>query len=202
MGSGNAGRDRPVLKQGAGIFTIRQWRRIPGHPERRRKAGFTLVETLLTMLILALSSIGMASGVGLAAREYRKSMVLSETKVLTSSLTDSIRDVLSNATAIDVTDGRDKPKFFARDLKGGKCRLYARDGEIWVGDGTEDPRHNTRLLNSSAYSFYHLKASVGVTYDGGASPPYFRVNLVVQDTERPPSEGRFASSFDVFPLNP
>lgn len=59
-----------------------------------RKAGFTLVEMLVSLLILVLLVVGMGSGLSAATRVYRDSIFESNSAALESTLNDTLGDVL------------------------------------------------------------------------------------------------------------
>ena len=165
-------------------------------------AGFSFVELLVTILILSLASGGMARGVVFAREQYRKSMVLSESKTLCSTLSDVIKDELRNAT--EIADDHGTPVFNSYGYTGKNSRFYALDGEIWIGDPSYDTtapdysKHNKRLISKAAYSAYHLRAKVTVTHESQSDS--FHVELIIQDADR--NSDIVESKFDVFPLNP
>ena len=170
--------------------------------------GLSIAELMVTMLLLTLSSAGMAGGVLFAKEQYRASMVLSESKVLCSTLSDSIRDTLRNATKIQVDETGVLLQFQDKDWRGkDDSRIYivpvgAEYGELWIGDGTDDSENsqsnNKRVVNSTAYSTYHLKARADITYD--PSEELFHVTLTIHDEQK--ANHTVESRFDVFRLNP
>ena len=173
----------------------------------RNHRGLTFAELLITLLILALSSAGMAGGVLFATEQYRASMVLSESKALCSTLSDSIKDALRNATDRPQADSHD-PSFIAKDWRTGHSRIYALNaegkktdyGELWIGDPDADSAesHNKRMVSTAAYSRYNLQAKAQIQYE--AAKNLFHVTLTIRDAQK--ARDVIVSRFDVFCLNP
>ena len=171
----------------------------------RARVGFSLFETMVTLLILSLMSGGVAAGVRFAAEQYRVSMIASESIVLCSTLSDKITDFLRNTDMnpkpSEAEFDANKPMF---NLNNTTIRtIFARDGEIWVGDGepeTGSPSlsSNERLIPKSSYSSFNLKANLTqFSYDTDLK--CFRVKLVIYDVVM--QKDVLTTSFDVFPLN-
>ena len=74
----------------------------------RRKArwrrGYTLAETLITVLLVGIVSMGVATAMAFAGRQYRASLMASDAKVLCSTLTSVIQSELSNTPKIRLAD--------------------------------------------------------------------------------------------------
>lgn len=68
--------------------------------------GYTLVEALATMVIVLLITMGVATGIGFAQRQFGASMTTSESKVLYSTLENAIRNEICYADMV-VYDGSD-----------------------------------------------------------------------------------------------
>ena len=171
----------------------------------RGNRGVSFAELLITLLILSLSSAGMAGGVLFAKEQYRASMVLSESKVLCSTLSDSIKDALRNAT--DIEGNVNDPHFYAKDWRGGKSHIETLNsqgekadyGELWIVGTSDSESNNKRMASSASYSSYHLQAKAAISYV--AEEELFHVTLTIRDAER----GKDVienHSFDVFVLNP
>ena len=175
--------------------------------KRFNSAGFSFAELLVTILILTLVSGGMARGVAFARDQYRKSMILSESKTLCSTLSDIIKDELRNATNYKYEN--DTVLFTSHELNVSDCRFYIPEGteygELWLGlgGGTNDPKNNRRLISTAAYSAHKLKAKVEISCDNqnnATGETVFHVKLEIWDAQK--SEVTVSSEFDVIPLNP
>ena len=73
--------------------------------DKRNRQGFTLAESLLAVLLLALASTGMAVGAAFAARQYTASIAASEAKILSSTLRSAISNELSNGRNFHLENG-------------------------------------------------------------------------------------------------
>ena len=176
--------------------------------KRFNSAGFSFAELLVTILILTLVSGGMARGVAFARDQYRKSMILSESKTLCSTLSDIIKDELRNATNYKYEN--DTVLFTSHDNVS-DCRFYIPEGteygELWLGSDQPGDKqysqHNRRLISTAAYSAYKLKAKVEISCDNqnnATGETVFHVKLEIWDAQK--SEVTVSSEFDVIPLNP
>lgn len=186
----------------------------------RKSVGFSLVETLMAMLILSLASGAMAGGVMFAREQFRKCMILSESKALCSTLSDVLKDQLRNAEmnpvpahvsgAYPVDSAGQAWPFHSRDIAGNGSLIYAKTdsevseyGELWVGDPTKQSKddknftQSKRLISGASYSAYHLKAKVNIVYD--QPEERFRVVLTIRDAIK--NQDTLVSTFDVFRLN-
>ena len=180
---------------------------------RRGRGGYSFAEGLIALMIVLLVTNGMVAGVEFAMREYRESMILSESRVLCSTLTDIINDELSNTPYVN--PGKTPLRYFshafakegkAADGKGvcfismvpnGNSESADGYGEICVGykkdDGSLDGAP-TPVISYSAYSSYHLTAKVEVDCDLEHS--LFHVTLRI----RPPYGEDMVTTFDVLSL--
>ena len=77
--------------------------------KRRGKAGFTLVEMLASVLILALLVVGMGSGMSAAVRVYRDSIFESDSASLAAMLNNSLSDLLRYAEDLVTADKNGGP---------------------------------------------------------------------------------------------
>ena len=76
------------------------------HQLHRRLAnnrGMTLSELLVAMLIMLLVSTGMAQGIQIATVQYKKAMIRSESKILSSTLESIISNELSNTGTVTLS---------------------------------------------------------------------------------------------------
>lgn len=178
----------------------------------RSRGGFTLVETLITLLIFTLVSGAMAAGIRFGVSQYQQAMRLSEAKMLCSTLSAVIRSELANATKVELdTDGTLLGFFSMNYASKNRYPIFysvnddrmepASDGfgELAIGihpDGPGNKEDDKLLINSAAYSSYGLKAKAEVRYD--RTRHLFAVTLVIRSAQ---DSNLVESSFDVFPLN-
>ncbi|MGN0466961.1 MAG: type II secretion system protein [Lachnospiraceae bacterium] len=66
----------------------------------RNQRGFTLVEMLVTLIILGFVTLCVASGITTAIRCYQDLMFQSESRLLISSLNESVKDTLRYASSV------------------------------------------------------------------------------------------------------
>lgn len=172
--------------------------------------GASLGEMMLAVSIMLLASAVVISGIQLGVRQYKRSVILSEEKILASSLSNIVESELANARS--VTLNGDKlatfiPKTYG--LKQSACSFYSvtvaedksmveasasKGGELVLGmKNLDNTITGHLLLSSAAYSKYKLTASIDVTYSANA----FHVLLTIKD----PSGLSTNTTFDVLPLN-
>ena len=90
------------------------------------QSGFTLAETLLTVLILLLVSGIVATGVPVARNVYEKTIVAAIAQVMLSSAITALRDELGTAWKVEVAaDGR-SVTYFSADT-GGQSKIMLAD---------------------------------------------------------------------------
>lgn len=73
--------------------------------KNRRRAGFTLAETLLAVMILLLVTAIVAAGIPSARNAYEKVVMTSNADVLLSTTISSLRNELGTAQNIDIPGG-------------------------------------------------------------------------------------------------
>ena len=174
-----------------------------------------MAEALLATLLVALLSMGVAAAMSFAGRQYRASMLASESKLLASTLTNVVRGELSNTPRIRLADAAGTvDSFYSRGYAHEETemsRFYAvrvdenlnvtpagdeAFGQLLLGslDG-EGRLVGNLLLSGAAYGTWPLQARVCVRYD--AAGQVFHVTLSVRD----PDGNVYPNEFDVLPLN-
>ena len=140
----------------------------------RNRSGFTLAEMMMTVLILLLVSLIVATGMPAAKNAYTKVVLSSNAQVLLSTTVDSLRDELGTAWNIEKVDTT-KLKYFSantgnvRELsvdenKDIVVQDYVTATDLLVGNkASDEPR---ALLSSAAKS-----DDLHVTYDSVARNP-------------------------------
>lgn len=80
-------------------------KRISEHLKRVRhsRSGFTLLETMVSMLIVALASMAMVTGVQLAVDSYRRTIDAANGRVLLTTAMTTLRNELSTSKDVDVS---------------------------------------------------------------------------------------------------
>ena len=154
----------------------------------RRRCGFTLAESLLAALLLALASGGMAAGVAFAARQYVRSITVSESGILCSTLRAAISAELSNGMDFrldgDVLTGFTSQNYGRPESAGG---FSDQDGVILL--------NGQPLIGEGAY-IRGMKARLRpISYENGIFHVYLEI------LGRDGSVLR-SSLFDARPLNP
>lgn len=170
----------------------------------RRDAGFTLVEMLAAIVVLALLTATVATGTGVATRLYRQSLFESQSEVLSSEVNTALADPIRFITRND--DGTYTLIYQDNDPDGkivdapANVRLAVEDGNgnesssgylYLVGkssDGTKTLR--LKLLNASAYG--NCKVTVG-TQDFASNP--ISITYTVTSTVDPSLSHAYTMTF-------
>ena len=152
------------------------------------RAGFTLAETLLAVLILLLVSTIVAAGVPAARNAYYKVVLGSNAQILLSTATNALRGELGTARdiRIDDTAGRTSGSYvtyYSADT-GGRSKIYkGSDGEgrttimlqkytkvadfgIDSNNSDRDRDKNNRSLNYALVSEEAATRDMYITYSG------------------------------------
>lgn len=99
----------------------------------KSSAGFTLAETLMTVLILVMVAGVVAGGMPSALNAHSKAVDAANAHVLISTTVNALRSELS--TARDVHLNADGDLIYISTATGSKAKLYkSEDGEIMVQD--------------------------------------------------------------------
>lgn len=100
----------------------------------KKSAGFTLAETLITVLILLMVSSVVAGGVPAAANAYRKAVDAANAHVLMSTTVNALRSELSTAWGVSANNGE---LIYYSARTGAKTKIYNTDSTIMVQDYLE-----------------------------------------------------------------
>ena len=149
----------------------------------RAKSGFTLVETMLALMILVMMTGIVAMGVPMAFNSYSKVVDGSNAQVLLTTTTSVLRDELSEAQVNDPSDyprsGVDgslttyKTGFgWWASIKLGYCRVDDKDGALdddmkrkWVDEKTYNSTRNPSDSNEK-----WVQGLIKCTYVGADAP--------------------------------
>lgn len=159
----------------------------------RSQKGFTLVEMLCTIIVLLLVSALMVTGIRLAAKTLRKSVMDSESYMLCTTLRTLVSDELRYCGTIDTTDADTGVKFFSQNY-GENCYFSVNDdGHVVLVDSDGE---SNKILTSNSYP-YGMMATVAINkYD--STTRIFNVTVTVTDSDG----GELSSStFDAKQLN-
>jgi len=152
----------------------------------RSTQGFTLMETLASLVILALMGSLLGGGISSSVRIYRQSTALSESDTLSSTLFEAISDELRFATDITTADGN-LDTYTSLRYGSGTRFSNGPDGRIQI--------NGQDLVSQPTYTGLNASAIIG--YSSGL----FHVSLSVTD----PDQGGLECSridFTIRPLNP
>lgn len=142
---------------------------------QRRCRGFTLAETLMTVLILLMVSSVVAAGVPAAARAMNKVVDASHAQLLLSTTMTALRDELSTARAETISISNDTSISYT-DTYGIKAVISSETDNIYIekpeGSGTKRPLISDEASNKNLYvtftkvSTIKDKESKVLTFDG------------------------------------
>lgn len=129
--------------------------------KKRARRGYTLVELLVSILILLLVSMAVTAGIGAASRVYRTSVFASESELLSDSVELALSDVLRYSKVVDANAS---PVTFTNinyEVAGG--HLFLRDGYLQLSR-RGDTGNAVDLLTEGTYATMELSA-FEMTYD-------------------------------------
>ena len=108
----------------------------------KSKLGFTLSETLMTVLILLMVSAVVAEGIPAAVTAFGKAVDAANAQVALSTTVNALRNELSTAWDLKVADDSTSVQFYSSDT-GARSRLYKDEDIIMVQDflqyGSDEP---------------------------------------------------------------
>ncbi|MCR4891963.1 MAG: hypothetical protein K5989_07290 [Lachnospiraceae bacterium] len=110
--------------------------RVLGKIQRKcsSKAGMSLSEIMLALIILMLSGTMVVQCVQMAGEHFNRSRLESDAQLLCSTLALSLKDELCYASDVRTDGGA--PVYFSKSrLMGGNCRILVGDGESGTQDG-------------------------------------------------------------------
>lgn len=127
--------------------------------------GFTLAETLMTVLILLMVSGVVAGGVPSAVQAYAKAVEAANAHVALSTTVNALRRELSTAWSVTCTEGSNEVRYF-NSATGAQTRLYKDGNLIKVQDflnysGTETEKNIDHDLVSETAVTKKLEVTYG-----------------------------------------
>ena len=156
---------------------------------------------MVTLLIISLLSMAIATGTAFGVRQYRKAVTRSEARILCSTLSSILEDEFTNTQHVFV-DGSGNVARYDSQRHGNNISLLVKDSDGTVvssGGGGYLFAGNNELLSQAAYSkgFQNLCVeSPELKYDNEAK--FFTVTLTVTDFGK---TQKVTTKFDVIPLN-
>ena len=179
-------------------------------PANRGQGGYTLAESVVTLLIVVMVTMCVATGVAFAQRQFNASMQMSEPKVLCSTLESAIRNEICYATLVDASGGAVRFTSANYADASGENPMWelgvSRDGVIVPGGRGEAVLHRvgdggtivSPLLPETAYSRgMTVSVATGISRDGEGRSAV-RVTLHAYDNK---GEELAEDVFSVVPAN-
>lgn len=166
----------------------------------KSRKGFTLVELLVTIVVMLLVTEIISMTIQLATRYYTQSVRNSESQTICAALSEAVQDELQYATKVQplpLGTPADENGYYASYTyysrarqHGSSCELVCGDdGKIYVRKADKD----YALVGSETYT-YGMKAELDCRWNKDG---YFSVELKVMDGD----QALASQSFDVYPLN-
>ena len=129
---------------------------------RRRTRGFTLVETLVALLIVALLTAALMTGVAVAAGVYSDARFASESGMLANTVNTALGDILHFSTC--QRDG-ENVSFTNRSYGITAGHFLLRDGQLLLSPTeTEEEDALLSLISSGAYTDLQI-TQFSLSYD-------------------------------------
>jgi prepilin-type N-terminal cleavage/methylation domain-containing protein len=151
---------------------------------RNKKRGFSLVEMLVALLIMALLAVMVSSSVAAATQVYRRSVFVSESETLSSTLSTAMANVFNYASDIEIKkDGRvafTSPAFQINDagyfLLTGGTKGYI----CYIPYENADASSYKLLVGRGAYTSLYI-TDLSVSYDQTAN--VFTVKYTIRSSQ-------------------
>ena len=124
--------------------------------KKRQNKGFTLVEMLVATIVMVMVTLCVVSGVAGSQNIYQKSIFMSESDSVSTTLNAAIGDVLHYASFVEK---KDDVIYFTNAYYAVKSgRFYTKDGRLYMTPtDTFDEAKLLSLLGKSAYSAMQIK---------------------------------------------
>lgn len=165
----------------------------------RGRKGFTLVELLVTIVVMLLVTEIISLCIQLSTKYYTQSVRNSESQTICGALAAAVQEELQYATKVQPPTGSTVDgdgyypsyTYYSRARQHGSgCELVCKeDGKLYVRKSTND----YALVGSETYT-YGMKAEMSCRWNKAG---YFSVSLKVLDGDKALAE----EAFDVYPLN-
>lgn len=122
----------------------------------RRRAGFSLAETLLAVLILSIAAMLLANGVPFAKSAYEDVVVSANARMLLSNTVSALRNELGTAMNVVVDPVERSIVYYSTDIhSNSKIYLYqssVESGSLLVDEAETDPQPNGTIMLQQYYT--------------------------------------------------
>lgn len=162
----------------------------------KSRAGLTLTELLVTLLIMAMFSSACLVGISTAFRARQDNIKANDADILASIVTQLITDELRLSD--DAVVSADSVTYTSHASGYGSVKLYVdeSDGHLYMDIGNEGSATKQAMLNEAAYSSVKLRFNPLIFEVVDKS---IKVTLEVTDADGKPLK---TQDFFVQPLNP
>lgn len=151
----------------------------------KSKKGFSTLESLAALGIVALIMVVIGAGTSVSLSVYKESTAISEASVLSSSLFQAVSDELRFSKDITTVSASDNHlKTFTSKNYGPNVNFANTSGRVTLG--------GTNIVGEKSYT--GLQATVDILYNSGA----FTVTITVTD----PTRGNAQSGRAVYTVKP
>ncbi len=123
---------------------------------QKKNKGFTLVETLVAIVILLLMTAGLTVGISAAAKTYKQITFTNNSETLRDTINTAFSDVLRYARNIEVDD---HVYFSTNDYQAGVISGYVTldsEGKLIIVNRDDRSIQNS-LMNDKVYAGLHLE---------------------------------------------
>lgn len=119
--------------------------------KRNSRAGFTLAETLMAVLIMLLVSGIVAAGIPAAKNAYEKVVLASNAEVMLTTAESALRDELGTAWNVEPVSNSDSITYFSADTgMRSKLEMDGKDLSITEYQGADQNDKLNKLLNADS----------------------------------------------------
>lgn len=163
----------------------------------KSKAGFTLMELIVTMLVLVILTAGIIFSMDAGAKIYQKSIFESHSALLEDTLNNSLSDILRNSTKAWVLTPAEKENVYPDDVNyafnnsdydANSAYIYAVDDVLKIfSSGVE----GTELVNTGTYPDLKVEnldiqlvaQGAATATDGSQYGGYFTISYRITSTK-------------------
>jgi len=134
-----------------------------GMKKLKSSIGFTLSETLITVLILVMVSGVVAGGLPSAVTAYSKAVDAANAQVLISTTINALRAELSTARGVHLSNGTSGDPIYFSSATGSKAKIYKENDVIMVQDFLMYDESGPQKKNGEAVPARDLVSKSAVT---------------------------------------
>lgn len=163
----------------------------------RKRRGFSLVEMLAALLIMALLAVMVSTSVSAAVRTYQRNIFASESEVLASTVNTAMSDILCYAKYVEKNASNQTVFINAnyKILEGGV--FFVENGYIYYLPYAGNPARKTLLVGIGSYTSLGIKdLEIAWTPDKpGANAGVFNVSYTIYSRILTGAEKKITCSF-------